>query len=408
MIERSAPKLNPWTQFAPGSLPPHQDDIYVTNQKLVIGKDYPSIPSKYAQACEEKRALNVFNIPDHWTPAVVVKLFSAWVECVASPTIISLPTRTIFRWVVMIDNGAACSVKERLHGMRAGTDQLLLSWPYPPGPTHSVVSREIAEFYIKIKQEKEAATAKTQRHPTPRPETSASNTLAVQSPVQAAKRKSPPNPIMADSDRKPTTDSNVESVAHDIATINIIPPTPAVEEYPTDESPSSDDADMLVVGKRSVNASQQPVAAAASSSFIPAVDTWARIATAAVPKNSVIDIKPSLRSMSGPRLNPVGRIPSLSGMKVGNEPMVEQMRLVFLLNLPTSVTLQEISDAIIEGPLMKIQFGHNEEDGSRYAGIIFQYARDAEKFCQVRTTLYNYMHLLYPTQEPPQTFRVEA
>jgi hypothetical protein len=35
------------------------------------------------------------------------------------------------------------------------------------------------------------------------------------------------------------------------------------------------------------------------------------------------------------------------------------------------------------GPLHTIRFGTNEDTKERYAGIIFQYARDAETFYQV-------------------------
>jgi len=65
------------------------------------------------------------------------------------------------------------------------------------------------------------------------------------------------------------------------------------------------------------------------------------------------------------------------------ESQSEQMRVVFLLNLPNNLTLQDISNGVQEGPLVQIVFGFDEVEQSRYAGVVFQYAKDAELFHQV-------------------------
>lgn len=79
----------------------------------------------------------------------------------------------------------------------------------------------------------------------------------------------------------------------------------------------------------------------------------------------------------------VGRTPVVTKNTPAGEPMIQQMRLIFLIDLPSNMTLQKISDGIKEGPLVSIRMGTNEDDGKKYAGIIFQYSEDAEAFFQV-------------------------
>jgi len=59
------------------------------------------------------------------------------------------------------------------------------------------------------------------------------------------------------------------------------------------------------------------------------------------------------------------------------------MRVVFLLNLPNNLSLQDVSNGVQEGPLVQIAFGFDEVEQAKFAGVVFQYARDAEVFHQV-------------------------
>lgn len=61
------------------------------------------------------------------------------------------------------------------------------------------------------------------------------------------------------------------------------------------------------------------------------------------------------------------------------------MRLIFLLNLPHTIGLQEITQAVQEGPLVRIQFGYDNDNHARFVGIIFQYADHADAFYKVLT-----------------------
>jgi hypothetical protein len=64
------------------------------------------------------------------------------------------------------------------------------------------------------------------------------------------------------------------------------------------------------------------------------------------------------------------------------ESLAEQMRTVLIFNLPSTLTLNDVSNAICEGPVLLIKFGTDPENGNRFVGIIFQYARHADAFHQ--------------------------
>jgi hypothetical protein len=118
--------------------------------------------------------------------------------------------------------------------------------------------------------------------------------------------------------------------------------------------------------------------------FVPVATSWANIASAANPSTSVVELHPVTRSASG-RLLSIGRIPTVvrTERAIVHESQSEQMRVVFLLNLPHNLTMKDISDGVKEGPLVQIAFGTDEETQARYCGVVFQYARDAEMFHQV-------------------------
>ncbi|RDW82724.1 hypothetical protein BP6252_03836 [Coleophoma cylindrospora] len=135
---------------------------------------------------------------------------------------------------------------------------------------------------------------------------------------------------------------------------------------------------------------QQPAIAATTPP-----PTWANVlGQPSSPGHSRIDIGP-VRHRAKPsstprRLLSVGRIPEVDNIRSVRESsgeveelQDEQMRVVFLLNLPQSITVTDISDAIREGPICSIRFGHDDDEDTRYAGVIFQHAHHASEFIQV-------------------------
>ncbi|TVY41351.1 hypothetical protein LOCC1_G005647 [Lachnellula occidentalis] len=117
------------------------------------------------------------------------------------------------------------------------------------------------------------------------------------------------------------------------------------------------------------------------SSSTPA-SSWANIALTANPDSEIINLHPPARAFTGPRVKPAGRFTSGPSV-ISDEPLVDQARVVFLLDMPRHLTLQEVSDAVVEGPLRSITFSTDESNGKPYVGIIFQYAQDSESFYQV-------------------------
>jgi len=109
--------------------------------------------------------------------------------------------------------------------------------------------------------------------------------------------------------------------------------------------------------------------------------SWAKMAGTLADSQKTLNLKPENQpSGAGPRLKPVGRIPPVE--KRG-EVLANQLRLVFLMNLPSNITLTDISDGIQEGPVVSITFNNDADTGSRFAGIIFQNAGDAVAFHNV-------------------------
>lgn len=116
-----------------------------------------------------------------------------------------------------------------------------------------------------------------------------------------------------------------------------------------------------------------PIAAPAA-----AVSSWASIANAG-PETKVIDIAPASAVHPTNRLRAIGRIPSGPNPSK-TEPLADQMRVVFILDIPFNLTYDDVSHAVQEGPLRSIHFGLDEEKNSRFTAIVFQHAKDASLF----------------------------
>jgi len=98
--------------------------------------------------------------------------------------------------------------------------------------------------------------------------------------------------------------------------------------------------------------------------------------------NLVFNMHPENKTTSAaPRISaPVN--PKVVAHQEG-ERLEEQLRTVFIFNLPQNITLQNVSDAISEGSVLMIQFMQDADNGRRFVGIVFQYARDANTFREV-------------------------
>jgi hypothetical protein len=140
-----------------------------------------------------------------------------------------------------------------------------------------------------------------------------------------------------------------------------------------------------------------PLIAASAATVIPTQaagsSSWATIAAPATAQARTYKLHdPSSITVRGKRAislsmhtantPPQPRRPSrnlVSLLKV-REPLWMQHRLVFILNLPPRISLSAISSSIREGPLASIKFGLSTEDNSRFVGIVFQHADDADAY----------------------------
>ncbi|CAD6442326.1 c5bd23e4-9ba9-4f65-bbce-c118357da4df [Sclerotinia trifoliorum] len=58
-------------------------------------------------------------------------------------------------------------------------------------------------------------------------------------------------------------------------------------------------------------------------------------------------------------------------------------RVVLILNIPHTLTLSDISNAVREGPVVCIRFGIDSDTSLRFSGIVFQHAQDAQTFYDI-------------------------
>lgn len=126
--------------------------------------------------------------------------------------------------------------------------------------------------------------------------------------------------------------------------------------------------------------------APAASAPVGATSSWANIAAPTTNDyhlaNLMFDLHPENKpSSSAPRVQAPANPSSIAHQQ--GERLEEQMRVVLIYNLPPTITLRDVSDAISEGPVLSIKFLADADNGNRFAGIVFQYARDAHAFHQV-------------------------
>jgi hypothetical protein len=170
-----------------------------------------------------------------------------------------------------------------------------------------------------------------------------------------------------------------------------LPTTPV--QASEDSTLADDESGTAGVPKIEVSVTENEVSTTASTAttihtpldnFVTQASSWANIVNASNLANRSIDTNPANREHRPSRLNSVGRIPTVEAIRAANaESERGLMRVVFLIDIPKNITLQEVSDAIHEGPLRSINFGIDGQTNKRYVGVVFQHAEDAERFHRV-------------------------
>lgn len=359
-------------------------DTWKTEAALDSTMDIVGLHPKYAKADAEGRALILNGMPKDASLDAVYEFLKPIGRVVTVPILISMPGESTFWWVIM----ATKADVEKIYAYFRDEQTVLVRRATSPG--HTIHMNDPNIFLrakdIPVEQEThiiEGEPPTVHGHPSPpalaktSQEPQAENTTEKPKKKKETVEKSTPTRITNRVTSSGTASTNKQTLTSpttvrvavpDISTTSIAsraPVTPIVTVTPPEPEPAPAAASPL---------------SAKSPPFVPIAASWARIAGAANPSTGTVNIQP--RTFSGHRLHPVGRIPT-PVYSEPPEPQTEQMRIVFLLQLPTKIGLQEVSDGVKEGPLVGIRFGIDASTGARYAGVIFQYAKDAETFQNV-------------------------
>jgi hypothetical protein len=343
-------------------------DSWISFLSLRPESTIPAIPPAYRREFEDQRAIYVTGIPDDVTPPEMEMFFGAYGDVDKCIIVVDLGSKVTFRWVVMGGKEDVARVLEQVHGRgfsrKERGEPFVLKCCMAVGPDQHVNILEGEENsimsgigrYEDVVDGEPGGLQGTHGHPSP----VASRVVKGKQAVPAA------TPKEAEQGIKVSQEELGEFMEED-----------GEDSWQEHDGESQND--------RNVDDPDIPtVVTIPPDGFVTLATSWANIAGTANPNHQVINIAPASKIGAGPRLKPVGRIPSISGPR-GGESQVQTIRVVHLLGIPNNLDLQDVSNAVREGALRAIRFGINPEDGSRWAGIVFQHASEAETFWQVIT-----------------------
>jgi hypothetical protein len=355
-------------------------NTWITEETLHTGCCIPAIPAAYRREQQEERAVQVQGIPPGWQHRPFKLLVQNFGEVEKVACLISFGSKDTFRWAIMATAEEAENLLIGMHEMMFQGGCLATSMALPPGRT------------IHLLQPLSHAPARVPRTPpyTPHHGLGTSAISGHSSPVLSVDPKEKGNENVP-----PVGDFSIPAVkAKSVAIPKEFTPSPRAPEFAPASCIASISKEALrplstfalsATEQYPISDSQAEPAPGPEKRFVPLASSWATVASAANPSTNVVELRPT-RSVPG-RLRPVGRIPSVVRTERRNAPIPElqseKMRVVFLLNLPNNLTLQDVSNGVQEGPLVQISFGFDEVEQARFAGVVFQYARDAELFHQV-------------------------
>jgi hypothetical protein len=344
----TTPEMATWNAIT-GDTHPYGDDVWITEAALHINFDVPGLPISYREDQQDGRVIYVSGLPFGATTEAVMDLFSRVADVTKCPCLVSLQSGHTFRWVVFGDPAGAELMLTLTRREMIMDDVLRVTPAMPPGRMIMLVARNWENEDDKGGDDQLTPTQKTiHAHPNRRPTTTQSGVTCIKIPS---------------ANTEPLTQSgSPQARASDVALSAYRASTNSISSAPrSPEVPSLFASD--------------PVA----DPFVTQAASWAAIASRMKTDTKIIDVQPTKRV----RLQPVSRdssITSVRRIEVNGEPLEEQKRVVLLLNLPHNIHLRDVSDAVREGPLVKIVFGQNDDDKTRYAGVIFQHATDATNF----------------------------
>jgi hypothetical protein len=375
-------------------------DTWITEEALYADRCLPGIPSTYKAEQEAERAVYVRGVPHEWQNEAFETLIEAFGKVEKVPCLICLGSEHTFRWAIMATIEDAQHLINGMHGMMFEGDSLMASLATAPGRTVHLltrVSRPPAKGPLTPPhtpyQTHGTGTPTVHGHP---PLTSSEepkgkgkeNIFPEWTSITLSKAKA--RVISKDFTPSPTAAEFSPFFSADTFQKDFTPSPNPIEFAPSSSKAATSNQSAHTARVPSVSiteASTSPDSPTPGSPapFVPISKSWATIVGKTNPSTSVIDLRPAGRRSPSGRLLSIGRIPIVvrTAPAAIPEKQSEQMRVVFLLNLPNSLTLKDVSDGIQEGPLVQIAFGTDAETGARYCGVVFQYAKDAEVFHQV-------------------------
>jgi hypothetical protein len=356
-------------------------DTWITEEPLYLDTDIPAIPPAYAKEEAEGRAIYIRGVPAIWQNEAFRALVSGFGRVEKCPILISLGSEHTFRWVIMATAEGAQTVLNAMHYMQFQGNRLTTSMATKPGRTlHLVRSLDSAPTKEQpVSSSTRGTEASTVHgHPSPTPTAEIAEKINKNVAVVAARS---PSPVTKTNTVAIPVAIPKEFTASSSTVALTAPAVPSTTAKPAPFGRTTTPSAAATPATPAAPATEAPATSSTDSS-IPATTSWASIASAANPSTSVVDLHPENRpSSAGHRLQPIGRIPTVVRTEI--ESQAEKMRVVFLLNLPNNVTLQDISNGVKEGPLVRIQFGYDEDAKARFSGVVFQYAKDAAVFHSV-------------------------
>ncbi|EKD18486.1 uncharacterized protein L3040_007491 [Drepanopeziza brunnea f. sp. 'multigermtubi'] len=349
---------------------PSGDDIWITEAGLDFIHHIPGLPRKYIGEEAAGFALYVRGVPFELSTTEFRDIFVPFGRVIKSPTLISTTSKHTFRWVIMKHADDAMDALNALHGsLHKSGFPLSVSKAWRTGDIL------IATGGYRLQNPTAKAPAKNENpssihgHPSPPPPAQVKNSLPAIPKVQNSAARKLQQPAVALAEKGQASTPFVGPSTKNASTQTASTKTASTQTAWT-QTESTQTASAQTTSTPTVVDPAQPAKPS----------SWANIASSSDPKTTIIDLHPQQRKTSQPtrRLNPIGRIPQV--VDTSEEPLCDQMRVIFLLNLPQHLTLLDVSNAVCEGPLAKIQFGSDQDSNTRFCGIVFQYATDADVF----------------------------
>jgi hypothetical protein len=388
------------------------EHTYFCYQGLKISEFVIGIPEAYFDDAARGHALYVTGVSFAFNLDMFEKLFRKCGTVKKSVAVIDMISEETFRWVIMSSFEEAQNVRSTLQLKKFGAQTINICHAFAPGTVIWLGDRNIANVYCEQHEElwtrdqvyyAQAILEYELRRPpilmtwynklisasvADRFEESTAESSFIQS--MQYDNLAPQPQFLSPTQMNISQQGETSDTPKDKGKIKekAESPTTPLEKTAGEGSGSNVAAPLASQAVAPIIAATPAIPPLPAAPFAPVVATssWANIAapsaTANASRHLMFDLHPENKSSSSaPRVQaPVN--PDVIAHAKG-EPIEEQMRVVFIFNLPPSVTLKDVSDAVSEGPVLNIKFAADTDNGNRYAGIVFQYAQDAHAFYQV-------------------------